>query len=72
MQIGDIDYEVNERVATITLNRPDQFNAITESMPGDLRRAVEQATNDDGVHVIVLTGAGRGFCGGYDLNVFAE
>ena len=40
MQIGDIDYELNERVATITLNRPDQFNAITESMPGDLRRAV--------------------------------
>ena len=72
MQIGDIDYEVNERVATITLNRPDKFNAITESMPGDLRRAVEQATNDDGDHVIVLTGAGRGFCGGYDLNVFAE
>lgn len=72
MQIGDIDYEVNERVGTITLNRPDKFNAITESMPGDLRRAVEQATNDDAVHVIVLTGAGRGFCGGYDLNVFAE
>ena len=72
MQIGDIDYEVNERVATITLNRPDKFNALTESMPGDLRRAVEQATNDDAVHVIVLTGAGRGFCGGYDLNVFAE
>ena len=55
MQIGDIDYEVNERVATITLNRPDKFNAITESMPGDLRRAVEQGTNDDAVHVIVLT-----------------
>jgi enoyl-CoA hydratase len=72
MQIGDIGYEVNQRVASITLNRPERFNAITERMPGDLREAVERATTDDSVHVIVLTGAGRGFCGGYDLNVFAE
>ena len=68
----DITIEIDDRVATITLNRPEKFNAITESMPGDLREAVEQATSDDSVHVIVLTGSGRGFCGGYDLNVFAE
>jgi enoyl-CoA hydratase len=72
MQIGDLEYEVSERVATITLNRPDQFNAITERMPGNLVDAVERASDDDSVHVIVLTGAGRGFCGGYDLKEFAE
>lgn len=72
MQIGDLEYNVNERVATITLNRPDKFNAITERMPGDLSEAVERAGDDDSAHVIVITGAGRGFCGGYDLNEFAE
>lgn len=72
MQIGDLEYEVSDRVATITLNRPDKFNAITERMPGNLAKAVERASNDDSVHVIVLTGAGRGFCGGYDLKEFAE
>ncbi len=70
--MNEITIEIDDRVATITLNRPEKFNAITERMPGELKQAVEQATNDDLVHVIVLTGAGRGFCGGYDLNVFAE
>lgn len=72
MQIGDIDYQVGNRVATITLNRPTKFNAITERMPGNLAEAVAKADDDGDVHVIVLTGAGRGFCGGYDLNTFAE
>jgi len=72
MQIGDLEYNVNERVATITLNRPDKFNAITERMPGDLSEAVERASDDRSAHVIVITGAGPGFCGGYDLNEFAE
>ena len=72
MNIGDIHYETSDRVATITLNRPDKFNAITEGMPDDLRQAVHQATQDDSVHAIVLTGAGRGFCGGYDLSIIAE
>ena len=72
MQIGDIEFEVKDRVATITLNRPERFNAITERMPDDLADAVAHATDDDSVHVVVLTGAGRGFCGGYDLNEFAE
>lgn len=72
MQIGDIEYEINGRVATIRLNRPEKFNAITERMPANLAEAVERAGDDGSVHVIVLTGAGRGFCGGYDLEVFAE
>ena len=70
--MNEIAIGIDDRVATITLNRPEKFNAITERMPRDLMKTVEQAANDDSVHVIVLTGAGRGFCGGYDLNVFAE
>jgi enoyl-CoA hydratase len=65
-------YESKERVATLTLNRPERMNAISAALPGDLRAAVERADADPGVHVIVLQGAGKGFCGGYDLVEFAE
>ncbi len=67
-----VTYEVDGRVATITLNRPDRLNAIDEHMPGEIRAAVEAANADDSVHVIVLTGAGRSFCAGYDLKDYAE
>lgn len=60
------------RVATITLNRPEALNAISPSMPSDIRRAVELAERDNDVHVIVIRGAGRAFCAGYDLKMFAE
>lgn len=65
-------YEKQGRVATITLNRPDKLNAIEERMPQLLSAAVARANGDDEVHVIVLTGAGRAFCSGYDLERFAE
>jgi enoyl-CoA hydratase len=65
-------YEVADRVATITLNRPERLNAINDVMPGELRRAVERADADADVHVMVLQGAGKGFCGGYDLARYAE
>ncbi|WP_405227838.1 crotonase/enoyl-CoA hydratase family protein [Lentisalinibacter sediminis] len=65
-------YESADRVATITLNRPERLNAIDDVMPGELRRAVERADADADVHVIVLRGAGKGFCGGYDLARYAE
>src|SRR4051812_45735385 len=52
-------YETAGRIARITLNRPDRLNAITSAMPREIRRAVELANADDGVHVIVLQGAGR-------------
>ncbi len=65
-------YETAGRIARITLNRPERLNAIGEQMPGEIRAAVEQANADDAIHVIVLAGAGRGFCSGYDLKDFAE
>nr|WP_155262672.1 enoyl-CoA hydratase [Bradyrhizobium sp. BR2003] len=61
-------YEVSERIATITLNRPDRMNAWTAIMERDVRHAMETAANDDNVRVIVLTGAGRGFCAGADMD----
>ncbi len=69
---GDVLYESKDRVATITLSRPDHFNAISETMPEDITAAFGHANNDDSVHVVVLTGAGRGFCGGFDLKAYAE
>jgi enoyl-CoA hydratase len=72
MTFGTVLYEVKERVATITLNRPERFNAISETMPEDIAAAFQHAANDHSVHVVVLTGAGRGFCGGYDLKAYAE
>jgi len=72
MDFGTVLYEAKDRVATITLNRPERFNAITVDMPEDIAAAFQHADEDDTVHVVVLTGAGRGFCGGYDLKAFAE
>jgi enoyl-CoA hydratase len=65
-------YEAADLVATITLNRPDHYNAIALGMPGEIRAAVERAQADPDVHVIVVRGAGPGFCGGYDLRRYAE
>lgn len=67
-----LQYEVRDRKAYITLNRPDRLNAIDDVMPGEIRAAVERANADDDVRVIVLAGAGRSFCAGYDLKEFAE
>ncbi len=60
------------RIARLLLNRPEKLNAINATMPSDIRRAVEWAEADDAVHVIVVEGAGRAFCAGYDLADFAE
>ncbi len=67
MTYQHILYEVSERIATITLNRPDRMNAWTATMERDVRHAMEQAAGDDDVRVIVLTGAGRAFCAGADM-----
>ncbi|MBZ0272216.1 crotonase/enoyl-CoA hydratase family protein [bacterium] len=65
-------YESDDRIARITLNRPAQLNAIDRDMPRMLADAVARANADDAVHVVVLTGAGRAFCAGYDLKIWAE
>ena len=65
-------YERDGRIARITLNRPEVLNAIDDELPRELAAAVERADWDDTVHVIVLSGAGRAFCAGYDLLHYAQ
>jgi enoyl-CoA hydratase len=68
----EVLYEVTGRIARITLNRPERGNGLTRELLGDLERRVEQADLDANVHVLVLAGRGKGFCGGYDLVESAE
>ena len=67
-----IIYEQSGRIAHITLNRPDALNAIDEALPSALEAAVIRANADQFTRVIILSGAGRAFCAGYDLDVFAQ
>ena len=62
----------NPRIARLLLNRPERLNAINEAMPEEIRAAVAWAEAEDSVHVIVVEGAGKGFCGGYDLSQFGS
>ncbi len=68
----EVTYEVRDRKAYLTLNRPERLNAITHEMAAGIAAAVERANDDREVHVIVLQGAGRAFCAGYDLQRYAE
>jgi len=65
-------YEVTDRIARITLNRPERGNGLTFTTPVELAACVERANLDPHVHVIALAGNGKGFCGGYDLVASAE
>ncbi len=65
-------YEVRDRKAYLTLNRPDRLNAITAEVARELKARVDQADADPDVHVIVLQGAGRAFSAGYDMKEYAE
>ena len=67
-----VDYEVTGRVARLTLNRPERGNGITRGLVRELEACVERADLDPAVHVLVLAGRGKGFCGGYDLVQSAE
>jgi enoyl-CoA hydratase len=64
--------ERNPSVARLLLNRPERLNAINGATPREIRAAVEWANAEPEVHVIVVEGAGKGFCGGYDLTLFGE
>lgn len=70
--MGKVIYERDGRIGRITLNRPDVLNAIDDDVPRELEDCVRRAGADPGVHVIVLSGAGRAFCAGYDLTAYAE
>ena len=68
MSFNTIRYEVSDQILTITLNRPEQLNAFSVEMAKELIRAFNQASDDDKVSAIVVTGAGKAFCAGMDLS----
>lgn len=71
-RLSTMTYEVDGSIARITLNRPERGNGITLEMPREMTACVERANLDPNVHVIALSGNGKGFCGGYDLVASAE
>jgi len=68
MSYEHIKYELDGAIATVTLNRPEKLNAYTATMGAELEDAFIRADEDDGVRVIIVTGAGRGFCAGADIS----
>ena len=68
MSYNTLDYQVQEHILTLILNRPDQLNAFTVEMAHELITAFNRASDDDEVRAIVVTGAGRAFCAGMDLS----
>ncbi len=72
MSDSPVLYERDGRLARITLNRPEALNAIDSAIPALLQGAVERANDDPAARVIVLSGRGKAFCAGYDLNAYAE
>ncbi|MGW6425193.1 crotonase/enoyl-CoA hydratase family protein [Nocardia sp. NPDC055053] len=69
MNYQTLCYQVDESILTITLNRPENLNAFTVTMADELVHAFEQASRDDTIAAVVVTGAGRAFCAGMDLSV---
>jgi enoyl-CoA hydratase/carnithine racemase len=72
MSYEAILFDVSEHIATITLNRPERLNALSPAMREELHDAVLACATDDAVRVIVVTGAGRGFCSGGDVKAMNE
>ena len=72
MNFAEILFETRDHVATLTLNRPDKLNAWTRAMDAEVRAALTAAAADPDVRAIVVTGAGRGFCAGADMNLLGS
>lgn len=72
MDLTTMTYEVTGRVARITFNRPEKGNAIVAATSVELAACVERADLDPAVHVILVSGRGEGFCGGFDLSAYAD
>jgi len=68
----DVIYKKEGGIATITLNRPDKMNAFTPGIVGGIHESIEDASSDDEVRVIIITGTGRAFCSGADVKAMAE
>ena len=67
MKFEFLEYQLDQHVLTITLNRPDRLNALTRELEDELFHAMRTADEDEEVRVVILTGAGKGFCAGADL-----
>ena len=67
-----INYQISDHIATITLNQPDRLNALTPLMRKEFLDAMVVSDNDSDVRVIVITGAGRGFCSGGDMKAMSQ
>lgn len=72
MPYKDIELTRKDRIALITLSRPEVLNALSETMKYELIQALKEAEEDDDIRVVILTGRGRAFCAGADLNRFVE
>ena len=65
MAYQDIEYELKDGIVTVTMNRPDVMNALSENLEGEIHAAFDQADEDPEARVIILTGQGAAFCAGY-------
>ena len=70
--MSSVLYEKDNKIARIILNRPEKLNAINDEIPHQLEGAVKKAESDPDIHVIILSGNGKAFCGGYALSLYAE
>jgi len=72
LEYKTIIVEKKDNIATITLNRPEKLNAVNMEMRSEILDTLADLKSDDEVRVVIVTGAGRGFCSGADINEFAE
>jgi len=72
MDFNNIEFDINDGVATLTLNRPKALNSFTTEMHAEIRTVMQQVIEDAGIRCLVITGAGRGFCAGQDLGDRAQ